>query len=76
MAGMKYKPSKKLKPWMLCQMRGQYLVPAYSRRKPLIGVWGEQKSLTVMMADGRLINVFVPAGVVIAGECSVLAVRP
>lgn len=69
---MIYKPSKKLRPGMLCQMHGQWLVPAKNYQR-IVGVWRDALNVIMLMPDGEYQKVNVPAGVVVRGECSVLA---
>ncbi len=72
---MIYKPSKKLKPGMLCQKHGAYLIPARSG-KGIVGVWRDAINGMMLMPDGKYFRVDVPAGLVVSGTCEVLAGKP
>ena len=69
---MKYRPSKKLKSGMLCQMHGKWLVPARSCVR-VAGIWKEAQRCQMMTPDGAVISINTPAGLVFQGECTALA---
>ena len=69
---MKYKPSKKLKPGMLCQMRGGWLVPARNCVK-VVGVWVDAADYTIIEPGAFPTLIRHGAGLVVRGSCTALA---
>jgi len=70
---MKYKPSKKLKPGMLCMRHGQWLVPARGKVAKIVGVWRGGEDYWIIAPDGTPHRVRHNAGLVIQGTCVAMA---